>query len=125
MEGYSVKILECSGNLSPKQRVLLKDTGSASKIDQMLADGDLIIDPDFYAVLEVNNEKAEDKTYENYIIVDKSGERFVTGSKSFWSSFMDIYTEMSEYPDEEWRIRVFRQESKNYKGKYFITCTIE
>ena len=124
MNGYSVSIKESSRELTAKQRVALKDTTSAIKLDEATQVEPVIINVDMYAILAIHNEKSENPDYDNYIVVDKNGTKYVTGSASFWSSFMDIFTEM-EGDDEEWALKVYRVPSKNYKGKDFITCSIE
>lgn len=124
MNGYSVSIKESSRELTAKQRVALKDTTSAIKLDEATQVEPVTINVDMYAVLAIHNEKSENPDYENYIVVDKNGTKYVTGSASFWSSFMDIFTEMEE-EDEAWTLKVYRVPSKNYKGKDFITCSIE
>lgn len=124
MNGYSVSIKESSRELTAKQRVALKDTTSAIKLDEATQVEPVTINVDMYAVIAIHNEKSENPDYENYIVVDKNGTKYVTGSASFWSSFMDIFTEM-EGEDEAWTLKVYRVPSKNYKGKDFITCSIE
>ena len=124
MENYKVEIIGSSKELSAKERISLKDTTNAIKLDEALAEGDVIITPVDYAILAIHNEKADDKDYENYIIVDKSGTKYVTGSISFWNSFVDIYVEMKD-ENEDYSILAYRMESKNYKGKYFLTCSIQ
>lgn len=124
MIGYSVSIKESSRELTAKQRVALKDTTSAIKLDEATQVEPVIINVDMYAILAIHNEKSENPDYDNYIVVDKNGTKYVTGSASFWSSFMDIFTEM-EGEDEAWTLKVYRVPSKNYKGKDFITCSIE
>lgn len=124
MTGYKVEIKEVSAQLTAKQRIALKDTTNAIKLDLETQKAPVIINPDFYAVLAIHNEKSDNPDYENYIVVDKNGDKYVTGSQSFWSSFMEIAEEMAG-EDEEWSIKVYRVESKNYKGKEFITCSIE
>ena len=121
---YSATIKEASRNLTAKERIMLKDTTSAVKLDQATQVEDVHINVDMYAILNIHNDKADPKDYENYIILDKNGNKFVTGSSSFWNAFMDIWTEM-ENENEEWSIRVYRHPSKNYSGKDFITCAIE
>ena len=124
MEGYTVKIQESSEELKGKQRIIMKDTSDALKLDEATEGGNsIIIKVEKWAILKVHNEKADDKEYENYIIVDSEGHKFVTGSQSFWSSFINIYEEMKD-EDEEWAIKVYRLPSKNYKGKEFITCSV-
>ena len=103
---------------------MLKDTTSAVKLDQATQVEDIHISVDSYAVLNIHNDKATPTDYENYIILDRNGAKYVTGSQSFWNAFMDIFTEMKDEP-EEWSIRVYRHPSKNYSGKDFITCAIE
>lgn len=121
---YSASIKESSRELSAKERIMLKDTTSAVKLDQATQAEDIHISVDSYAVLNIHNDKATPTDYENYIILDKNGTKYVTGSQSFWNAFMDIFSEM-ENESEEWSIRVYRHPSKNYSGKDFITCAIE
>lgn len=123
MEGYSVKIQFASKELTAKERVALKDTTGAVSLDEATQGAPLVIDPDFYATLDVHNEKAEDKDYKKHIIVDKAGTRYVTGSESFMSSFVNIMDEM-DGSGEEFQIQCYRMPSKNYKGKEFLTCSI-
>lgn len=123
MEGYSVKIIAQSKELTAKERVMLKDTTNAIALDEATQGSPLVIDPDFYVTLEVHNEKAEDKDYKKHIIVDKAGHRYVTGSESFMSSFIGIMEEM-DGSGEEFQIQAYRMPSKNYKGKEFLTCSI-
>ena len=103
MNGYSVSIKESSRELTAKQRVALKDTTSAIKLDEATQVEPVTINVDMYAVLAIHNEKSENPDYDNYIVVDKNGTKFVTGSASFWSRFMVIFTEM-EGEDEAWRL---------------------
>lgn len=124
MVGYSVEIRETSMELTAKERIMIKDTTDAIKLDQATKEGAIIIQPRMFAILDIHNEKSDNKDYQNYIIQDMNGEKYVTGSDSFWSSFMDIYNEMKE-ETEEWAIKVYRRESNNYKGKDFITCSIQ
>ena len=121
---YAVKIIEASKELSAKERIKMKDTSNAMKLDVVL-DGDdpLVITPVMYAIISVHNDKAEDPDYEQFIVVDESGAKFVTGSKSFWNSFIEIWNEMAE-ENEEWSLEIYKRDSKNYSGKKFITCSI-
>ena len=123
MAGYSVEIKETSRELSAKERIALKDTSDATKLDVACDEEAVIITPVAYAVLSIHNEKSDNKDYENYILQDINGEKFVTGSASFWNSFMDIYNEMSG-ESEDWSIKAYKLDSKNYNGKKFITCSI-
>ena len=123
MNGYSVEIKETSAVLTPVMRVKLKDTTKAIKLDEVCNAGSVTITPKDYAVLSIHNENAENKDYELYLIIDEYGEKYVTGSPSFWDAFMDIYSELKD-EKEPWSIEVYKQDSKNYKGKQFLTCSI-
>lgn len=123
MIGYSVEIKETRRELTAKQRIAIKDTSDAIKLDTVCDEKGIIIEPVDYAVLAIHNEKSDNVDYENYVIIDQNGDKYVTGSASFWNSFMDIYNEMKD-EDEEWSIKVYKLDSKNFKGKKFLTCSI-
>lgn len=132
MEGYSVRIVNASKRLTQKERVAIKDTSECFKLDEACEGNAVIINPDYYVVLDIHNEKSDNKDYNNYIIVDKDGTKYVTGSDSFFTSFKSIMDEMADAEAdmeegeelEEWSIKVYKMDSKNYKGKQFITCSI-
>lgn len=123
MTGYSVKIVNASKELSARDRVAVKDTTNAIALDDATKDNPLVIAIDYYVELAVHNEKSEDKDYKKYIVVDKSGNKFVTGSESFFTAMIEIMEEMSD-SGEDFEIQVYRMPSKNYKGKEFLTCSI-
>lgn len=123
MEGFKVLVAETSKELTAKERVMVKDTTDCVKLDEATQQGAVTIDVDYYVVLNVHNEKSDNKDYKNYVVVDKDGTKYVTGSTSFWSSFTNIAEEMEDV-NEEYKIKVYRADSKNYKGKQFITCAI-
>ena len=124
MEGYSVKVVEASRQLTAKERIAVKDFGLAAHLDEAVTETALVIKVKDYVVLQVHNEKADNREYVKYLLIDDNGERYITGSEPFWSTFKDIWDEISVEPDVDWSLKVYRQESKNYKGKHFLTCTI-
>lgn len=124
MNGYKVEIRECSRELTAKERIIMKDTSNAIKLDEACAEGEKVtFIPTAYAILGIHNEKSENKDYEVFLIETADGNKYVTGSESFFSTFQDIWDEM-EGDDSEWGIEAYKLESKNYKGKYFLTCSI-
>lgn len=123
MTGYSVKIVNASKELSARDRVAVKDTTNAIALDDATKDSPLVIAIDYYVELAVHNEKSEDKDYKKYVVVDKSGNKFVTGSESFFTAMLEIMDEMTD-AGEDFEIQVYRMPSKNYKGKEFLTCSI-
>lgn len=123
MKDYEVKIAGSSRDLTARERLMYKDTSNAIRLDEATTKGTIVITPVAYAILEIHNEKGDDKDYNNYVVVDSEGNKYVTGSASFWKAFEDIWDEMSG-ENEPFEIEIYRLESKNYKGKQFITCSI-
>lgn len=126
---YSATIVEASRELTAKERVMFKDTQNAISLLDMAEEAigqgakaiiDNVVD---YIVIDVHNDKSDDKDYKNYMLIDAQGQKYVTGSQSFWNSFMDIYKEMST-ESEPWGIQLNLLESKNYKGKHILTCSL-
>ena len=125
---YMAKIIEASREFSAKERVMYKDLGNATQMvdfakSALENDAKAIIDVADYAVIAVHNDATEDKDYTNYLLIDKNGEKYYTGSVAFWNAFMNIYSEMKD-SDEEWAIQLNLLPSKNYKGKEILTCSL-
>lgn len=123
MVGYNVTISSASRTLSARERIAIKDFSNAIALDEATKDGKLVITPVDYAVLDVHNEKSDNKDYKKFVVIDADGTKYVTGSENFFDSFMEIMEEMAG-ENEEFSIEVYQMESKNYKGKTFITCSI-
>lgn len=121
---YEVKINRAYKELSARESIMFKDTSNALKLDEIVQEGkELIISPEGYVELSVYNEKSEDKNYQQYIIIDREGRKYFTGSENFFNSFMEIYTEMAK-TEEEYQISIYKKPSSNYKGKFFLTCSL-
>lgn len=124
MEGYSVKVIDASRQLTAKEKIAFKDFGLAAQLDDVVTETGLIINVKDYVVLQVHNEKSDNKDYTKFLLIDENGEKYITGSEPFWTTFKDIWDEISDEPDVEWSLKVHKLESKNYKGKQFLTCSI-
>lgn len=129
MDGYKASVKECSKDLTVKEKIALKDTSNATGLDLLTQEANfngekVIIDVDYYATINIHNEKSDNKDYINFIVVAKDGTKYVTGSQAFISAFEDIANELAEAGESDMTIEVYRKESKNYKGKDFITCSI-
>lgn len=123
MNGYEAVIRLSTKELTPKEKVMIKDYKNAVSIDEATQQGRVLIDYDYHVVLDIHNENSDNKDYTKVIVVSKDGTKFVTGSKSFLNALEDITSEMVGV-DEAFQIEAFRKDSKNYKGKQFITCSI-
>lgn len=127
MNDFKVSIAESSRELTAREKIKLKDITLAVKLDEATQDeqqGKVVITPDFHVVLNVHNPSAENPDYNLYMVVDKNGTKYITGSNSFWSAYKDIYDELTEAGETEFEIEAYRCDSKNYKGKQFITCSL-
>lgn len=123
MNGYEVKIGYSNKELTARERIKLKDTTNAVALDEATEGSSLVISPSIWAELEIHNERNKDGNvdYMKYVIIDEGGTKYVTGSESFWTSFLEIATEMGE---EAFDVEAYKVDSKNYKGKQFISCSI-
>lgn len=126
MEGYKVEIAHSTKELTVREKIRIKDLSNDIQLDDATQqEGNIVIDFDYYVILKVHNEfSKEDKDYNKYVIVDKSGNKFVTGSESFMTSLEGIVDEMADAGETDFEIEVYRKDSKNYTGKQFLTCTI-
>lgn len=126
MEGYKVEIAHSTKELTVREKIRIKDLSNAIQLDDATQrEGNIVIDFDYYVILKVHNEfSKDDKDYNKYVIVDKSGNKFVTGSESFMTSLEEIVDEMADAGETDFEIEVYRKDSKNYTGKQFLTCTI-
>ena len=122
---YKATISFCSKELDARERIRTKDVSDAIKLDEATKDVPSIdIEVDYYAVLDVHNDKSDNTDYKQYIVVDKEGNKYVTGSDSFYKSFIDIVEELADDGIDNFTIKVYRHDSKNYAGKQFITCSL-
>lgn len=123
MEGYSATIVRASKDLTAREKIMFKDTTNAISLDEATQEKSIVIAPVAWAVIAVHNEASDSKDYEKIVIMDDKGDKYVTGSVSFREAFSDIDTDMRA-DGEDYCIMVYRRESKNYKGKSFITCSL-
>lgn len=127
MEGYKAKVAGSWKELSVKEKIAFKETDGFIKLDEVVTpDDDLVITLKNYIIVAVENPKAEQTNYNQYILVTEEGEIYVTSSDTFDSSISDKLDEIADAGDEmgDWKLRIYKRESKNFKGKYFLTCAI-
>lgn len=121
---YKAMVEDASWTMTAREKLRYTDLTDAIQLDEATQSGDVIIDVDKWAVINVHNEKSDTVDYMKYVIIDKDEQVYVTGSESFWKSFVQIYEVMSDEGETTYSIKIYRRESKNYKGKDFITCRI-
>lgn len=128
---YKSEITFASKELTKRERVMLSDVSSATKFDEVIkgVDDTFDIEPVAYALVSIENDKAKgENQYEVIVILDDSGNKYVTGSQSFREAFVGIWEQMTDNGEiaagEEFSIRVYKRPSKNYSGKAFISCAL-
>ncbi len=132
--GYKASVKESSKELTAREKLMMCDTSNAISLDTAIddaTDSPLVFAPSAYAVIGIHNERVKQKDgetprkdYDVYVVMDADGNKYVTSSSSFFNSFIDIWDTMGGTDHEPYEIEVYKQESKNYKGKSFITCSI-
>lgn len=121
---YSAQIVETYGvELSKKEQLAITIGDNSLALDAEAENGSFVItNIRGYVKVAIHNDKANgDKDYTKYIILTDNG-NYSTGSESFMNTFIDIFTQMKGETD--WGIEVIRKPSKNYNGKYFLSCTV-
>lgn len=123
-DGYTSEIIESMIALTGKEKVRYKDLTASKKLDEEVAvDASLIVNLANYIIVKVHNPKADNPDYNVCIIVDKNGTSYYTSSDTFERALKDVVKAM-EGETEEWGIEVVKKPSNNYKGKFFLTCTV-
>ena len=125
MKDYESKVVEVYGaELTLKERIMLKDFSNMASLNEVCEETALVIKPVCCVKVDVHNEKSENKDYSVYVVKDESGALYYTSSESFYRSYTDLYDELVDENITEFEIKVYKKESKNYKGKGFITCSL-
>lgn len=124
-EDYNVTIIKTMNDLTAKERIRVKKANtSAIKLDEV-TDGEnsfVIENIDNFALLKIHNEHAENPDYE-VLVIFNGDQAYATGSTALMNSFFDIVDEM--YGEQaDWGIECFKIPSRNYKGKFILTCNI-
>lgn len=125
MEGYNVKVINSTKELTPREKIRVKDFSNATSIDDAtMSEGKIVIPYGYHVTLSVHNEKSDNKDYTKCVVVDANGNKYVTGSESFITTLDEIVEEMLDAGESDFEIEIYRKDSKNYKGKQFLTCSI-
>lgn len=123
---FSAKIADASKELTIEERIKVKDTRDATSLEKISRDGAVVLNIVAYVVLDIHNEKSEDKDYRQYVLLDNDGNKYMTGSEPFFNSFVDIWDELddAEVPVSERNFKIYQRPSKNYAGRNFVTCSL-
>lgn len=121
---YSAQIEYTSKELSRKEQAQLMQADFPSLEKNVLSDGsEFVLDVDFYSIVKIHNEKTENKDYRICVVFCKDGSAYSTGSESFISRLEEAY-EIMDGSDEEWKLAVFKKNSKTRTGAQFLSCRV-
>ena len=124
-QNYTYKIVDSNGEFDTYERDMCKDIGDAIPLNEATQHEPVVIEYAKHLILAIHNEKSEDKGYEKCVVIDPAGRKFVCGSATFRRELESIIEDLADngiYSD--FNIKVYRKASNNYKGKYFITCSL-
>lgn len=125
-ENYYAHVESSWKELTAREKFILKDISEATPLDEEVSpDEGIIVTVSNHVRVAVHNEKSDSKDYVVSIIVDPEGNTYRTGSVTFDNAMEDIRDYMLDEGLDEVEVRIYKKESTNYKGKYFITATLE
>lgn len=123
---YKAEIDYTFKELSAKEKIKMKTSNDFQLLDTLLDDAGqpIKLTVNNFVALKVHNDNSESKDYTKYIVIDDKGDKFSTGSESFFTTLSMIAEEMKEIGEDTFEIEVFKKPSKNYQGRGFITCEL-
>ena len=119
MSEFKVEVIKSSRELTAREKIQLKDTATCISLDRLSREQpDAVIGVAGYVVLAIHNERAKgDTDYEQLVVLSTDGNKYITGSNAFRTSFLDIWEERANDP-EPGGIRVIRKQSNNFAGEF-------
>ena len=125
---YKVTIEYSAKELTAKEKIQLKDITDSYSLDSLTQESEnksVIIIVSNVVVLNVHNEKAENTNYSKLVIIDNEGNKFTSSSNSLTEKVCDIIDDLKDidYTDDI-TLKIYRKDSKNFKGKQFLTCSL-
>ena len=118
---FKSEIIESSFEMTKREQIKFKDTSSCFPLNEE-SNGFVIEDILGCYTLRCENDKAENPSYDVFIIVCNDGRRFMTSSSSFSEKTNEIITDLIG-DGERVDIRLIKKKSKNFAGE-FLTCEL-
>lgn len=128
---YSCKVVWSSRTLTVAEKIAYKNLDNTISLAELVEQGPVNIDVSHWLTLEIHNERNKngDHDYTKHIIVDTAGTIYSSGSDSLERSLYEISSDLEEAAEAgesiPMRIKVYQKESTNYKGKYFLTASLD
>lgn len=126
---YKSTITNMSSNITRFQAVMMTGSHDNLSIGDIVEKGRaLYFRPVGWLTQHIVNSKSDDGEYDQLLILADDGTVYSTGSTSFMESFYSLMDSIDDMEESEipadWQIKATARDSKNYKGKQFLTCSI-
>lgn len=128
---YNVTITDSNRKFTAMEKLYITDMNDAKSLDIETQEmGAVPLRVKDWARCSIHNEHADNTDYKKLVLITDDGEKYVTGSEAFTSEFIRIYEAVQDDAEENGisdfitKVKAFRKESNNYKGKQFLTCSI-
>lgn len=122
MSEYKVDFERASRELTPEERIKIKYLEKGKLLSDIMQDGDVILDVEFYVMVMITNEQSETGRYPRLYIWDSAGELYTTGSESIISRFCDMFDELAECRDVPISVCFGLRDSKKRSGSKYGVC---
>lgn len=125
---FKVDILQSQKELSAVEKIRVKDTAGATKLDAFVPETEhVIIGITNIVQMHVTNDKLTDPEYDVCLCIGEDGTNYITGSESFISSVSSIIDDLADSGLEYdvFDLEVYKLPSKNYQGRSFIKASLK
>lgn len=122
---FKEEILRATRDFTKKEMLMMKDTKALIKLDNELKpNGDPIIIkyPFDYVIKHVWDDKENGKDFESILLL-ADGKIYTSSSRALINRVEDLLNEMKDEEDE-WGIQIYKAPSKQFEGRYYITCSL-
>lgn len=118
---FKSEIISASFEMTKREQIKFKDTASCFPLNDE-SNGFVIEGIKGCYTVRCENDNAENKEYNVFIIVCDDGRRYMTSSTSFAEKAEEIITDLIG-DDERIDIKLIKKKSKNFAGE-FLTCEL-
>lgn len=119
---YTAKVTYSNKELTAREKIAYKDFEGCTKLNDIVKQGEsLTLDIANVIRVDVHNEHSKQNTdYSVYVVVTADGNKYRTGSASFFESYCDIIDELNEAGEDTTTVKfnIFKVASNNFDGDF-------
>ena len=118
-----LNIRKASRELTTREQIKATNFNNAKGLATVLDNTDCVtLSIDWWVLCHVELEATHEQ-YDTLVIMTTDGQKYTTSSETFIKNFEDMMDLLKD-DNELIEIDCCKGESKNYKGKYYLTCTL-